>query len=281
MANSGTVDAGVCHNPSEFYNLIQSSRVARMSCERATVKAMSDKLVTYKDLRNGLIATREEFERANEWDDKVNAGYMALRWTKAACDAFISMAASASSIVLPKNAAGAVKGLYTISTAVAEAGASSHAGGKVDKAVLLRDVKDGVIDIAGESMGKASGVVNLYVNITIDAVRGDQSAVVTHGTAGQLSETAKLAAEWAKELDKAGANQLASGFAAVVDIASAGVKFGDELDKAADDYFKTSDEMNARRSSLRLALLAQLKRIEFRIAELESTLDACVVPAST
>lgn len=72
-----------------------------MSCERATVTAMNNNLVTFLNLRDGLVASRQEFERATSSEDTMNAGLMALRWTKATCDAFLSMTAAASSVLLP------------------------------------------------------------------------------------------------------------------------------------------------------------------------------------
>lgn len=264
--------------PSNYFNMIQSSKVARMSCDRATVKVMKNKLITYRDLRQGLIASREEFDRSTEWEDAANAGLMALQWTKASCDAFISMAAAASSALLPNNTAGFVKGSYAAATAVAEAGSTAFHGGKVDNTALVRDIKDGLVDMAGQKLGPVSGIANLYVNITIDAVRGDDPAVLLQATAGQLSETAKLAAEWAAQLDKQGQNKAALGLASVVDIATAGVKYSAELNKASEAYLNTSDEIASRRRSIHRTLSSQLKRIETRVAQLESALDECIVP---
>ena len=269
--------------PANYQN---SSFVGRMSCDRATVNSINNKLVTYYDLRQGLKASREEFTRAEKWEDTANAGLMALRWTKASCDAFISMAASASSALLPKKTAdiaALIKGTYTATAVVAEAGSISFHGGRVDKLALIRDVKDGMSDVAGvvyedTQLGKVSGIANLYVNIGIDAVRGDKSTLLIQATAGQFSEIAKLAAELATE-NKAG--KLTKGYAAVVDIAIAGEKFGKELDAAADAYLDTQSEFASRRRSMHRMLASQLNRIEDRIQELERTLDACVCPETS
>lgn len=267
--------------PGPPQSLSDSSNVARMSCTRATVKNIRNKLVTYRDLREGLKVSREEFDKSKKWEDAANAGLMAARWVKASCDAFISMTASALSVAVPENKSGGiVKGAYTATTAVAEAGSRAMNGMKVDKLALVRDIKDGVVDMAGDSAGAAAGVMNLHVNIGIDAVRGDNSSVLLQATAGQLSETAKLAGGYAKELELQGAESAANGLAAVVDIATAASKFSKELDEASDDFLKTKDEMSSRRRSLRRTLSSQLSRIEHRISELEYTLNACVVPVS-
>lgn len=269
--------AGQDHPVKAMHDLLREP-VAMRSCSAASVKAMSDKRVVFNDLLAGLRVTQRELDSARGWDDMLNAGFLFLRWTKASCDAFLAMSAAALG---PQNkAAQAILHGYRMAATLADAGGRMASGQAIDGALVFRDVKDAALGLAGDSLGPASGLVNVYANIAIDGFRGDRDGVLKGALLDQTVEQAKLMRDAMGE-SEGGAKMAGAvrGLDLVVSIATAATTFQRELEKAEDEYLDVKVELAERNRSMKKQMSTEAARLEQRIRRLSQEIDSCFVVA--
>jgi hypothetical protein len=121
---------------------------ARRVCSLAGIETARQKVFTLRQLRVGLDISIKDLEAQRRKDKIINTAFGVARFTKATCDAFISMAGALGKAVLPKPAGEAVEKIaagYAAATPLIDAAATSAAGGKADWVKAgTSSVKEGV-----------------------------------------------------------------------------------------------------------------------------------------
>src|SRR5690242_19524840 len=96
---------------------------AQRVCSLAGIDTARQKVVTLKQMRDGLQVAMQELEQQRREDQIVTKALGVARFTKATCDAFLGMAAALSKAALGKKAgeeAEFVKNLYSTAMPLAE-----------------------------------------------------------------------------------------------------------------------------------------------------------------
>lgn len=282
---------------SGFFALIDGNQAAKRSCDAASVKSMRSKLNTLSDLRKGLKVSIREFESSQKWADRLNAGLMATRWIKAACDAFLSMSASAIGTVGPEatgKAADAVNKVYGALATIAEAGTKNALGQKVDGVKLVRDLKDSAVGMAGDQKGIAN-LANVYVNIGHDAVKNDKAGLKTGAFNDQSSAITDIVSKEAKRLADAaqkaggdastvgqlnGLGKVTSSLKLIAEIDKEVRKFEQALTKAGDAYLEEKMDIHRRKDAGLRTMSSMLSNLDAKIDKIYAELDSCFVPDS-
>ena len=77
---------------------------ARRVCSLARIDTARQRAFTLRQLRDGLDISIQDLEGQRRKDKIINTALVVARFTKATCDAFISMAGALGKAVLPKPA---------------------------------------------------------------------------------------------------------------------------------------------------------------------------------
>lgn len=104
-------------------------------CSLSGIMNAKEKVISLEKLRDGLEISIHELEKQRSRDQLLNKGLLVARFTKATCDAFLSMATDLVSVLGGKalaKEAELVGSVYETLTPIAEATSASAAGQKVD-----------------------------------------------------------------------------------------------------------------------------------------------------
>jgi hypothetical protein len=248
-------------------NVIRDPNAARI-CNLAGISAAQKKIVALSQVRDGLIISMRELESQKRKNDIVAKTLVALKFTKASCDAFIGLAAELSKAVLPESVATnarLVKGGYGVATAFAEAGGTALAGGKVDVAKTTAAVTKASGDLV-DGKGYRYLLKNTGVKIDLfnSAMNGDAKGL-RKGAIDYMSDLAKFSLD-ALEKKKA---------SVFVGIAKQSFDYNDKLTNAFDEFLANNEENEAILLTGRLALTRSARQIEKNIKTMEDFIASC------
>jgi hypothetical protein len=249
---------------------------ARRVCHASGITGAQNKLVSLRELRDGLNLALRELEAQRRKEEIAAKALLVARFTKATCDAFLEMVATVSKLALP-DAAGkkvqAVEGLYGTATPWAEALGTHIAGGKVDyvktgvssakKAASLATLNK---DAAAKVLAKSTVV---KAEIIVNAMNSDTKGLVKSAA----SYTLDLHAIAFKE---AGLKRLA-GIAELTKVAQSAFTYNEQIGKAVNETLAVSSESEERYQALRATIVRQARVLSARIAALERVID-CAPP---
>ena len=260
------------HNSSHAAGPIRDPN-ARRVCGLTGITAAKDRLVSLRALRDGLELSLRELENQRRKDQITTKSLLVARFTKASCDAFLEMIATASKLVLPKavaEGAEAVANAYGTITPIAEAVGTRVAGGKVDVAkTAIASAKKGVAlathgQDAGVKLLAKSSVVK--VEVINNAMNQDAKGVM------------KSAASYTRDLHttvfkEAGFKKTAA-VGEMTKIAQSAFTYNEQIGKAFDEMLQGSSESEERYQSLKTTILTQARQLSKRIAEMEQVLKS-------
>ena len=226
----------------------------------------------FRQLRDGLDKAINELESEKQTDLLVRRLYLVARFTRATCDAFISMAGTLGALLLPgkagesadKMASGYAAGMPTI-----DALATSAAGGKGDyfKAATTA-VKEGAKFVTkgneGAELATKSGVVK--IEVLKGAMNHDGEGIIKAG-ADYIVDLNAYAFEQAGHKGK-----IAGAF---VKLAKSAFEYNDAIGKAFDDFLEDDLQSRERVHALKTNLVHQSKLLSKKIAELDQFLSDC------
>jgi len=241
---------------------------ARRVCGLTGISTAQDRFVTLRALRDGLELSLRELENQRRKDQMVAKALLVARFTKASCDAFLEMAATASKLFLPKAAAEgaeAVANAYGAVTPLADAVGTHVAGGKVDVAkTAIASAKKGVaLAIQGQDVG-----VKLLAKSTVVKVE-----VINNAMNQDAKGVMKSAASYVRDLNttafkEAGFEKTAA-VGELTKIAQSAFTYNEQVGKAVDEMIQGSSENEERYQSLKTTILTQARQLSKRIAEFE------------
>jgi hypothetical protein len=256
-------------------------RNARRVCGLTGITAGQDRLVSLRALRDGLELSLRELENQRRKDQIVTKALLVARFTKASCDAFLEMAATASTLILPKAAAEgaeAVANAYGTVAPLADAVGTRVAGGKVDVArTAIASAKKGVsLATRGQDVG-----VKLLAKSTVVKVE-----VINNAMNQDAKGVTKSAASYIRDLNttafkEAGFKKTAA-VGEVTKIAQSAFTYNEQIGKAFDEMIQGSSESEERYQMLKTTILTQARQLSKRIAELELLIKSSAdnVPAA-
>jgi hypothetical protein len=248
-------------------NVIRDQDAARV-CNLAGITAARRKIVRLSEARDGLIIAMRELEAQKRKDDILAKTLLALKFTKATCDAFIGLAAELSKAVLPKAVATnarLVKGAYGITSSLAEAAGTAIAGDRVDvtkTAAAVTKAGGDLIDDAGyRYLLKNTGVkIELFNN----AMNGDSKGL------------RKSAIDYMSDLAKFSLDVLEQKKASVfLGIAKQTFDYNEKLASAFDELIAYREADDMRLFSAKMQLIKSGRQIEKNIRTMEDFIASC------
>jgi hypothetical protein len=238
---------------------------ARRVCSLAGIETERQKLFTLRQLRDGLDMAIRELENQGREEKSRNRYMLVLRFTKATCDAFISMAGA-----LVGGSAEKVSEGYAALTPVAEAVGTSAAGGKVDLVKAgATFVKEGV-PLVTHNKGKE--ILTKYTVVKVEVIKG----ALNHDDDGII----KSARDYSIDLGTIIADSEEFGvkgkvLAAFAKVAKSAFEYNEQIGKAFDQLSADDIESQERVYTLRSNLVHQAKLLSKKIDEMEQFVTSC------
>ena len=245
------------------------NRDARRVCSLSSIATAQGSLVTFRELRKGLDIAIAELEKQRSKEKIVNNALLVVRFTKATCDAFLGLAATAAKSFLPEpvsKQAELVEKVYGTVTPLAEAAATKMAGGKVDLvSTVAASVNSGVglvtkntgYDILTKSTVAKAEIINSAMNQDPKGIMKTATSYVydLHTTMADIGGAKKTAA--------------------FGEIAKKTFDYNEKLGTAFDEAIQNDWESTERYLSLKRTIANQAKRISASIQELEEFISSC------
>ncbi len=242
---------------------------ARRVCTLSGIALAQQKVVEIKNLREGLDRCIRDLENQKRTEQIAKKALLVARFTKASCDTFLGIAAALSKVLLPKGVgkqADLVDNVYGTVTPLAEAAATSLAGGKADWVGKTASAAKSAVSVFtdSEAVEISTKLAVAEVEVVNSAMNQDEKGVITtaatylydlHTTIGEMIGWKKTAT-FAK-------------------IAESAFNYNEELGKAFDEMLESTNEANERYSVLKTNLLIQAKNISKRIVEMEELIRSC------
>lgn len=251
---------------------IRDYEAARV-CSLSGIGIAKGKLTTLQQLRDGLNISIQTLDAEQRTDHLNRRALLVLRFTKASCDAFISMAKSLSEVLLPESAskgAKAVATFYGTATPLVEAASTSIAGGKTDW------VKAG----ASSAKAGASYIDNKgYELLTKSTV---VKVELIHGAMNEDKEgLLKTAISYLYDLHTAIAEIAdAKKTAAFAEIAKSAFEYNEQVGNAFEELLEGDVESRTQYLSLKATISHQARQLSRTIGELEKFITSCELELS-
>jgi hypothetical protein len=215
-------------------------------------------LVTLIELDRGIALSLEEAQAAKATHVVMSKAKMVFRLTKAACDAFIGLAAGLSQVALGKVAA---KGAEAVEEAYGAASFRINSTQQLQEGKYL-DVAIGTVKeakIGGEVFANSAA---FKAELLRDALNGDQQQMFRDAVSYK-ADLAEIV------LERMGADRAK----AIVKIGHALFDYHNEVSDIIDEHFEELDELDVAKTSI-LQVGARIRR---QIRELETFLATCEV----
>lgn len=249
---------------------IQDSETRRV-CSLASIETERQKVFTLRQLRDGLNISIRELEDQRRKDKIVNKALVVARFTKATCDAFISMAGALGKAVLPGAAGDQVERIasgYAAATPLIEAVATSAAGGQADYVkALATTAKEGVSLV---THNKGAEILTKSTVVKVEIIKGamnhDQEGIIKSAISYTYDLNTTIA-EMAGKRGEAGA--------AFAKVAKSAFEYNEQIGKAFDQLIDDDLESQERANALKSNLAHQAKLLSKKIAEMEQFVVSC------
>jgi hypothetical protein len=244
---------------------------ARRVCSLAGIDTERQKLLTLRQLRDGLNISIQELESQRRKDRIINRALVVARFTKATCDAFISMAGALGKAVLPGPAGEQVERFaagYAAATPLVDAAANSAAGGKSDwlKAGAT-SVKEGVSLV---THNKGTEILTKSTVVKVELIKGamnhDKEGIIKSAI-DYTYDLNTTVLEMTGEKGKAGA--------ALAKVAKSAFEYNEQIGKAFDQLIDDDLESEQRASALKSNIVHQAKLLSRKIDEMEQFITSC------
>jgi hypothetical protein len=244
---------------------------ARRVCSLAGLETARQKVFTLRQLRDGLDISIKDLEAQRRKDKIINTALVVARFTKATCDAFISMAGALGKAVLPKPAGEEVEKFaagYAAATPLVDAAATSAAGGNADWVKAgTASVKEGVSLVTrnqGAQLITKSTVVK--VEIIKGAMNHDKEGVIKSAV-DYTYDLNVTVAEMTGKKGEAGA--------ALAKVAKSAFEYNEQIGKAFDQLIDDDLESRERIHALKSSLVHQAKLLSKKIGEMDQFITSC------
>jgi len=244
---------------------------ARRVCSLATIDTARQKVFTLRQLRDGLDISIQDLEAQRRKDKIINTALVVARFTKATCDAFISMAGALGKAVLPKPAGEQVERFaagYAAATPLVDAAATSAAGGNADWVKAgATSVKEGVSLV---THNKGIEIVTKSTVVKVEIIKGamnhDKEGIIKSAV-DYTYDLNTTVAEMAGEKGEAGA--------ALAKVAKSAFEYNEQIGKAFDQLIDDDLESQERIHALKSNLVHQAKLLSKKIDEMEQFITSC------
>jgi hypothetical protein len=244
---------------------------ARRVCSLAGIETARQKVITLRQLRDGLDASIRELEGQRRKDQIINRALLVAKFTKATCDAFISMAGALGKAVLPKAAGEEVEKFaagYAAVTPLVDAVATTAAGGKADwvktGAAVVKEGVSAVTDNKGAELLTKTTVVK--VEIITGAMNHDEEGVIKPAVS-YIYDLNTTAAEMTGKKGKAGA--------ALAKIAKSAFEYNEQIGKAFGELIENDLDSMERVDALKRNIGQMARRLSRQIFEMEQFITSC------
>lgn len=244
---------------------------ARRVCSLAGLETARQKVFSLRQLRDGLDISIKDLEAQRRKDKIINTALVVARFTKATCDAFISMAGALGKAVLPKPAgeeAEKFASLYAASTPLVDAAATSAAGGRADWVKAgTASVKEGV-SLVTHNQGAVLMTKTTVVKVEVikGAMNHDQEGIIKSA----VDYTYDLNVTMAEMTGKKG-----EAGAALAKVAKSAFEYNEQIGKAFDQLIDDDLESQERVHALKRNLVHQARLLSKKIDEMEQFISSC------
>jgi len=244
---------------------------ARRVCSLAGIETARQKAFTLRQLRAGLDLSIRELEKQRRKDKIINDGLIVARFTKATCDAFISMAGALGKAVLPGPAGEKVERLaagYAAVTPVIDAAATSAAGGNAEWTKAgATFVKEGASVV---THNKAAEIITKSTVVKVEIIKGamnhDKEGLIKSAI-DYIYDLNTTIAEMAGKKGEAGA--------ALAKVAKSAFEYNEQIGKAFDQLIDDDLDSQERIHALKSSLVHQAKLLSRKIDEMEQFINSC------
>lgn len=238
-------------------------------CSLSGILDAKAKVVSLEKLRDGLEISIHDLERQRSRDQMLNKALLVARFTKASCDAFLSLASDLASVLGGKvgaKQAELVDSIYETVSPLVEATSASVAGQKVDwvktGAASMKKGASLVTDNKGYQILTQSTAVK--VEIINSAMNQDKEGIFKSAASYLYDLHATL-------LEIADAKKTA----AFAKIAKDAFEYNEKIGDAFDQMLEGTLESEQRYLSLKTSLSHSARRLSAAIGDLEDFITSC------
>lgn len=252
------------------------SKEMRRDCSLSGVGFKEDQLHEMVKIADGLRVTLNGLSSERGWATFHDGALAGLKWTKASCDAFISIAATWG----PPQAK-AIEGMYVAGSGVGEAASKKAAGQRVNTSDVAKSVIEGVAKgVPGTKYGRymmgkdadknvkqVSGIAVINTKLIHGAINGNESSVKKAVFLDLSAEIVKITFEGA------GMNLSKKAVGTAKSVADLGFSVAATLEeyKSASSSTKNSFDMQEK------MIRSSLSRIEITVRRLSAELNECAL----
>lgn len=245
--------------------------VARRVCSLAGIATARQDVISLRQLRTGLDNSILELNSQRKKEKIVNGALLVLQFTKATCDAFISMAGALGKAALPKPAGEEVEKFaagYAAATPIVDAAATTAAGGKADWVKAgAASVKEGVSAVTDNKVAEIlTKTTVVKVEIVKGALNHDEDGIIKPAVGYVYDLNATVAGMTGK---KGAAGE------AFAKVAKSAFEYNEQIGKAFDQMIDNDLESMERIDGLKRNFVSLAKRLSKNIDDMEQFIMSC------
>jgi hypothetical protein len=240
-------------------------------CTLAGMDLARRSIITLRELDRGTELALQEVEAARTKAQFYDKALIVARFTKATCDAFISLAAELSG----NKAAKGVADAYGVSSVGAGAVGDITAGKRVDAVSLVTDSLKASSAYAGPNAEYLMKNVAVKTELVRGAMNTDKNAVI-RSSVEYTADLSTYTLDQLKEIEKDTKTGKNAGIVSkFVKIGKELFLYNDKVGEAFDQYLKDSDATSESFESQKLTLKMAGGNIRRRVRELEQFIQSC------
>jgi hypothetical protein len=243
----------------------------RRVCNQASIETTRRKVLTLRQLREGLNISIQELESQRRKEKFVNKALLVARFTKATCDAFINMAGALGKAVMPKPAGEKVERFaagYAAAIPLVEAAAISDAGGKADWVKAgATSVNEGISLVTNN---KAAKILTKSAVVKVEVIKG----AMNHDGEGIIKSAVNYTYDLNVEIAEMTGEKGEAG-AAFAKVAKSAFEYNEQIGKAFDQLIDDDEESQERADALKRTLVLRAKLLSKQIDEMEQFITSC------
>lgn len=247
-------------------------------CDLAGISRATERLATFQQLKKGIDVALVDVDKSRKKAELLNNLIALTKFTRATCDAFISMAAALSG-----QKGDFVKTGYSSLSVVADAAVRHSLGQPVSYIELGEDLAQESTGFIPDKFAPAKFLAQSTIykaQIITGAVKNDKQRVkdkaIDYGIEIGKYSLDGLKESASTELGKSGA----SAAKAYLEISKATFSYNEALEKIADELLENREDTASQFTSQKVMLLRLARNLQSKIDELQALLTSCGIELS-
>ncbi|MFL5296486.1 MAG: hypothetical protein ACJ798_08915 [Phenylobacterium sp.] len=242
-------------------------------CDLAGISRATERLATFQQLKKGIDLALADVDKSRKRAELLNSLIALTKFTRATCDAFISMAAALSG-----RKADIVKTGYSSISVVVDAAVRHSLGQEVSYVDVGEDFAQEATGFIPDKFGPAKFLTQgtIYkAQIITGAVKQDKQRVVDKSVDYGV-EMAKYSLDVLKEDASSNLGKSGAGAAkAYVELSKATFSYNEALEKIFDDLLADRESTASQYTSQKVMLLRLARGLQAKIDEVQGLLTSC------